>query len=131
MSIFELMPSVWLLLSVFFFVFLAFFAIRHSAALLSASLLAMLFSFFAFPMHAQIFVFFFHTSLLFIADLFIKPKKSVRYCVSITDIDSHGGIVKYKNGYITAYCRDSSHHYKSGCSFKLQKGVDGEYYCSE
>lgn len=131
MSLFELMPSIWLLMSVFFFVFLAFFAFRHSAALLSASLLAMLFSLFAFPMHAQIFVFFFHTLSLFIADLFIKPKKAVRYCISVTDIDSHGGIVKYKNRYIIAYCRDSSHHYKSGCSFKLLKGTDKEYYCSE
>lgn len=126
MSVFELMPSFWLLTSVFFFVFLAFFSIRHSAAFLSASLLAMLLSMFAFPMHAQIFVFFFQVLSLCIADLFIKPKKAMHYCVSVTDIDSEGGIVKYKGRYIRAYCRDSSHRYERGCSFRLQADGNGE-----
>ncbi len=122
MTVFDIMPCIWLLACVLFFIFLVIFSLRHAAAFLSAALLGMLLSLLSLPMRIQCGAFFVHTVVLCVVDIFIKPKKPSHYCIALTEISASGGTVKCDGKCIDAYCRDSSHTYKCGSSFKLDSG---------
>ncbi len=112
MTVFELMPTVWLSISFFFFISAIVFGVDLAAVGLSSSLTSFFLSALSLPIYIQCGVFFLWASGILIAAECGNKKTDT--AVAVTKIDRFGGIIKYSGKCRLAYARDVMHEYKPG-----------------
>ncbi len=122
MTVFELMPAVWLCAAFSFTVWLTVFEIDISAVGISSSLVSFFLSLLSFPMVYQCSIFFIWSILILVFSRFGKKNKNTAMAVS--RVDRFGGVIKYSGKCRLAYSRDVTHEYMPGDTFTVS-GTDG------
>ncbi len=121
MTVFEIMPSLWLFCVFFFGVSAVVFDIHIAAAGFSASLASLFFSILSQPMYFQCAAFFIWASLIII--LSTPSKKKINTAMAVTEVTDKGGIIKFRGKCHAAYSRDKTHKYRSGDIFTVRNDI--------
>ena len=123
MTIFDIMPSLWLVSAVLFSLFSLFYNSTLSLCALSASLFAFAFSLLSLPIYLQCFSFIMICFSLFILSFFtrkINRDKKHIFC-AVSTIDTSGGFAKHHGKIFSVYSRDEYIRYRCGEVFKGKK----------
>ncbi len=123
MTVFELMPAIWICCAFFFAMWLIIFDIDISAVGISSSLVSLFLSLFSFPISYQCGAFFIWGFILIM--LSIPGKKVKNTAVAVTKVDRFGGVIKYAGKCRLSYSRDVTHEYAPGDTFTVSGNETG------
>lgn len=126
MTLFDLMPSVWLILA---FVFSCFYFLSGRLCFLygaGGAFFALCPAVLSFHIYVQTFSFFAYMVAVFAAARIAKTGKRQRCgAVALTKIDADGGYILYKGSVRNAYCRDPLAVYRTGDVLQVTLCSDG------
>lgn len=129
MTVFDLMPSIWLLSSFIFLLFYLLCDIDPAVCCMSTCLICLAASLTGAFVRLQCTVFFALLSVLLIVYLYSSRKRRSHarlLAIAVTDILPSGGYVRINGKTSKAYCRDCCVRYRKGQVFTLEtcKGND-------
>ncbi len=127
MTLFDIMPSLWLVSALLFSLFSLFSGGTLSLCALSASLFSFAFSLLSLPIYIQCFSFIIICFSLFIISLITRKTKHVKkhiFC-AVSDIDTTGGFAKHHGKIFPVYSRDEYIRYRRGEVFDGKKSNGG------
>ncbi len=127
MTLFDIMPSLWLLASFLFFIFYLSCEFDFALCCVSASLFSFAFSLISLPMYIQCFSFIGICFILFLLCRISQRTKRTDKCVfcAVGRITADGGFAKHHGKIFEVYSRDKYIQYTAGTVFTARKSSDG------
>lgn len=122
MTVFDIMPSLWLICAFLMLLFYLLLDIDLAAYTMSSCLLCLASSLLTLPIRVQSGVFFSSLLLFIAADIISNHRKEQTVmALAVTDITSDGGYVRINGQIVKAYSRDRFIRYRAGEVFTLKK----------
>lgn len=121
MTVFDIMPSLWLFSSFLFFVLYLLTENSFAVCAMSAGLLSFCVSLVSLPMYIQCFGFIFITFFEAVTVFISGRKKGKRISCAVSDITANGGYTKLHGEIIETSSRDKYIRYKAGEVFYVKE----------
>ena len=121
MTVFDIMPSLWLFSSFLFFVLYLLTENSFAVCAMSASLLSFVMSIASLPMYMQCFGFIFITFFEAVTVFISGRKKGKRISCAVSDITANGGYTKLHGEIIETSSRDKYIKYREGELFYVKE----------
>ncbi len=121
MTVFDIMPSLWLFSSFLFFVLYLLTENSFAVCAMSSSLLSFAMSLASLPMYMQCFGFVLITFFEFVTVFICGRRKRKRISCAVSDITAKGGYTKLHGEIIETVSRDKYIRYKTGELFYVKE----------